>query len=42
LSRWTIMSRSVFRRLSWQMCFTKSGTINSIKKVVLYFMPLET
>jgi hypothetical protein len=36
------MPRSVFRRLSWQTCSSKSGTTDSTKKVVLYFMPFGT
>jgi hypothetical protein len=38
LSIWTIMPWSVFRRLSWQTCSTKSGTTDSTKDVALYFM----
>jgi hypothetical protein len=42
LSRWTIRPQSVFRSLFRQPCSTKSGTTDSPKKVVLYFMPFRT
>jgi hypothetical protein len=42
LSRWTIMPRSIFPRLSWYTCSTTSGTTDSTKKVVFDFMPFGT